>query len=145
MSPFSTLRGFGGGAKRPLVLIERSECSFLSPNCAALIAQDSPEIWRESGSQVRAHVLWCDQLYLMAQLGHLTRPVVGTAASLHHDDRRTLLGHEFAKMLPGEPPPELDFSRQQSSVHLENAFRQIDPDHCIVCHAAILHPLDLTR
>lgn len=81
----------------------------------------------------------------MAQLGHLTRPVVGTAASLHHDDRRTLLGHQFAKMLTGEPPPELDFSRQQIPCTLENAFRQIDPDHCITCHAAILHPLDLTR
>lgn len=85
-------------------------------------------------------------LHLDSKFCHLARPVMSTAACLHHDRRRNLFSHEPAKLLPRQLPPELCLSVHGSSVYLKNTIGQIDPDHRHFGHARLpLHPLALTR
>ncbi|CTQ54752.1 hypothetical protein LP7551_03287 [Roseibium album] len=80
------------------------------------------------GSSEGHHQQSAERSYETVAAGHIARPVMSTAAGLHHDRRRKLFSHEPAKLLPRQLPPELDLSGHGSSVGLKNILGQINPD-----------------
>ncbi len=57
------------------------------------------------------HVLWSDQLHLMAELDHFSRPTMRAATGFHHHYSRWLLRYEFPEPGPGQSFTELHRSR----------------------------------
>ena len=56
---------------------------------------------------VRFHVLWSDQLHLIAELDHFLRPTMRAAAGFHHHHSRGQLCHELSELGPGQLFAEL--------------------------------------
>lgn len=85
----------------------------------------------------RAHILRCDQLYLVHKSVHLTGPKMCAAARLESHHAGLLLRHERGKLLPRQLLAELGLPRSKGTMNLKNCLCQIDSNHHIL-HLAVL-------
>jgi hypothetical protein len=84
------------------------------------------------------HVLRRQQNHLMAQLLHLTSPIMRPAAGLHPDRGRLQLAQEVQEVAAPHLLLQHHHLAVVDAMELENALRRVNADSCYLGHGRLL-------